>query len=343
MSARDIYRQMGSAIAFHMAPLSLACVALGVLAPSPLSRVEAVVSLLFAVITFQGALGNTFDQVADAFRRPVPMLSILAVSSVLMPALACALGTWLFGSSPQIVCGIVLEYSVPVAVISIMWVGLAGGNGALGLAAVLVSTLLSPVTIPVGMKLLLGQTVQVDVAGMMADMVEKIAIPALLGTVVNDRTHGWGKTVLSPAMAPACRLMMLMVIAGNATTISGYMRHLTPLMLCVIAFIGAFASTGYLWGIFVARLLRRDRADTATMCYCCGMRNISSGAVIAAQYFPGEAMFPVMMGTLFQQVLAASFGTLLDHLPAEKDLEPTTATADPVSNPAPTPSKGDVH
>ena len=28
---------------------------------------------------------------------------------------------------------------------------------------------------------------------------------------------------------------------------------------------------------------------------------------------------------------------------AEKDLEPTTATADPVSNPAPTPSKGDVH
>ena len=203
-------------------------------------------------------------------------------------------------------------------------------------------------TIPVGMKLLLGQTVQVDVAGMMVDMVEKIALPALLGTIVNDRTHGWGKTRLSPAMAPACRLMMLMVIAGNATTISDYMRHLTPLMLCVIAFIGAFASTGYLWGILAARLLRRGRADTATMCYCCGMRNISSGAVIAAQYFPGEAMFPVMMGTLFQQVLAASFGTLLDRPPAEKDREPATlAPADPAATPAgparnPAPAKGDV-
>ncbi|MFR8351665.1 MAG: hypothetical protein ACLVB1_02205 [Blautia obeum] len=32
------------------------------------------------------------------------------------------------------------------------------------------------------------------------------------------------------------------------------------------------------------------------------MRNISAGAVIAAAYFPGEVMFPVMIGTLFQQV-----------------------------------------
>ena len=39
--------------------------------------------------------------------------------------------------------------------------------------------------------------------------------------------------------------------------------------------------------------------------------NISAGAVIAAAYFPGEVMFPVMIGTLFQQVLAALFGKLL--------------------------------
>ena len=47
------------------------------------------------------------------------------------------------------------------------------------------------------------------------------------------------------------------------------------------------------------------------MMYGTGMRNISAGAVIAATYFPGEVMFPVMIGTLFQQVLAALFGKLL--------------------------------
>ena len=47
------------------------------------------------------------------------------------------------------------------------------------------------------------------------------------------------------------------------------------------------------------------------MMYGTGMRNISAGAVIAAAYFPGEVMFPVMIGTLFQQVLATLFGKLL--------------------------------
>ena len=47
------------------------------------------------------------------------------------------------------------------------------------------------------------------------------------------------------------------------------------------------------------------------MIYGSGMRNISAGAVIAGAYFPAECLFPVMIGTLFQQVLAALFGKLL--------------------------------
>ena len=50
------------------------------------------------------------------------------------------------------------------------------------------------------------------------------------------------------------------------------------------------------------------------MTYLVGMRNISAGAVIAGEYFPGEVMFPVVIGTLFQQVLAAGFGTALRRL-----------------------------
>ena len=55
------------------------------------------------------------------------------------------------------------------------------------------------------------------------------------------------------------------------------------------------------------------------MTYLCGMRNIPAGAVIAGEYFPGEVMFPVVIGTLFQQVLAAAFGSLLRRLPAGEE------------------------
>lgn len=62
-----------------------------------------------------------------------------------------------------------------------------------------------------------------------------------------------------------------------------------------------------LWRISSERIAVR----AVSMMYGTGMRNISAGAVIAAAYFPGEVMFPVMIGTLFQQVLAALFGKLL--------------------------------
>ena len=61
----------------------------------------------------------------------------------------------------------------------------------------------------------------------------------------------------------------------------------------------------------IARFMGQDRDTQISMMYGAGMRNISAGAVIAAAYFPGEVMFPVMIGTLFQQVLAALFGKLL--------------------------------
>jgi len=33
--------------------------------------------------------------------------------------------------------------------------------------------------------------------------------------------------------------------------------------------------------------------------------------VIAGAYFPAETLFPVMIGTLFQQILAAFYGSMM--------------------------------
>ena len=55
------------------------------------------------------------------------------------------------------------------------------------------------------------------------------------------------------------------------------------------------------------------RGNAVAVMYGAGMRNISAGAVIASAYFPCEVLFPVMIGTLFQQVLAASFGTWISR------------------------------
>ena len=158
-------------------------------------------------MTFQGSLGNNLSNLERTFRHPAPMLVAIAISQVLMPLVGWMLGGPLF-SDPNIVAGIVLEYSVPIAVTSTMWIGIYAGDMSLALGTLLISTLVSPVTIPATLRLLVGATVEVDTAGMFFDMLVMIALPALAATVLNQVTQGRVKTSLSPALAPLARIFV---------------------------------------------------------------------------------------------------------------------------------------
>jgi bile acid:Na+ symporter, BASS family len=49
------------------------------------------------------------------------------------------------------------------------------------------------------------------------------------------------------------------------------------------------------------------------MTFSSGMRNISAGAVIAVSFFPAAVAVPVIVGMLFQQILASLNGHFLDR------------------------------
>lgn len=312
------WKRLGAFIGKHMAYLVPLCVVAGVLLPGVFGPLKAIVPLIFAAMTFQGALNNTFEQLLAVFRHPLRLLVILAVAEVLMPCLAYLLGSLLFGDNVSLLTGVVLEYSVPIAVISFMWVGIYDGDGPLCLASILVSTVISPVSIPVTLSILLGASIQIDAMGMVGDMVVMIALPALAGMLVNELTRGWGRERLSPVLGPASRLITIVLITANSTSMSEYVLNMTWQRLEVALFILVFATSGFFWGLLAARILHGSQPLLATMSFTCGMRNISSGAVIAAQYFPGETVFPVMCGTLFQQILAATFGHIIERLCADQ-------------------------
>ena len=317
----DRYRQLGSFLQSHMTVCVPLCVALGVLLPQIFGPVTAAGPIMFAIMTFQGSLNNTFHQLMNVFRHPLHLLIILGVIMVLMPGLAYACAMALFGDNMDLVTGIVLEYSVPIGVVSFMWVGMYRGDTSLGLAAILVSTVISPFSIPATLSLLLGATVHIDAIGMVVDMIFMIALPALAGMAVNELTRGWGHEKLSPAISPACRVLMLLNITANSTKMSAYVLNMNLQRLEVAGFILVFATCGFLIGLAVARLLHGSQSLLVTMSFDCGLRNISSGATLAAQYFPGEAVFPVMCGTIFQQVLAATFGHIIERICAEDTAE----------------------
>lgn len=240
------WRRLGKVIGARMPFIVPLCVTAGVLFPGVFGPIETVVPFLFAFMTFQGSLNNTFRQLAETVRHPLPLLVILGVTLVFMPVVAFGMASILFAGDTQIITGVLLEYSVPIGIVSFMWVGMFSGNTALGLSAILVSTVLSPFSIPFTLSVLMGATIQMDTIGMMVNMVFMIALPALAGMAVNDLSRGWGHEKLSPVIDPLCKVLLVVIITANSTELSEYVLNMTWERAGVALFILLFASTGFL-------------------------------------------------------------------------------------------------
>ena len=206
---------------------------------------------------------------------------------------------------------LVLEFAVPTAVVSLMWVTIYEGNSPLSLSLVVLDTVLAPFLIPATLRILLGSAVTMDPTKMMRELVFMVALPAIVAMTLNQVTDGKVMKTWPGKLAPFSKLALMFVVTSNSSKVAPYIRNMNMQRVKVALAILVLAASGYALGWFVAYIFRKDRSTAVSMMYGTGMRNISAGAVIAAAYFPGEVMFPVMIGTLFQQVLAALFGKLL--------------------------------
>ena len=307
--------------------LILGCLCAGIAFSGPIGRLTFLVPYLFAFMTFAGTLNSTFRQLLNIAKDPIPLLTSLLIIHVVIPLLALGAGELFFSGRPDFVSGLVLEFVVPSAVTSFMWSSLAGGNPALTLSIVLFDTLTAPFLVPFSLKLLVGARVSVDAAGMMRSLIWMIALPALATMLLNQFTDGRAGKKLSPVLAPYGKLALIAIVMINSTMVAPSLRHMTPVLFGVAGAVLVLSVTGYLTGWLSSLPFRRGDGVTESMTFGCGMRNISAGAVIASAYFPAGVMFPVMIGTLFQQVLASLVARLLQRRRAVRESGAADAAA----------------
>ncbi len=302
------------------------CLLIGVLFPDQLSRILFLVPYIFAFMTFSGSLNSQFQDVVQVFRRPLPLIATLFIVHFVIPLTACAVGNLFFSQNPYLITGMVLEFVVPSAVVSFMWVSIYHGSGSFTLSVVLTDTLFAPFVVPLTLHLFVGSNVQIDAWGMMRQLLFMIAIPALLALILNQITGGQYKAAISHHLAPFGKIALILVVCANSSKVSPFIRHMTPTLFAVGGAILVIAASGYAVGWLCALLLKQKRELIVSMMFNSGMRNISAGAVIAAAYFPPEVMFPVMIGTLFQQVLAAVYAQLITKRYGNDEPEATPRT-----------------
>ncbi|WP_369283375.1 bile acid:sodium symporter family protein [Oscillibacter sp. GMB15532] len=285
---------------------TLASLLLGIFFCESFTVLVPITPFLFAVMTFINTLGCSFRQIGHVVTNPIPVLVILVLVHVVMPVLCLGFCTPLFSDNPLFTTGLVLNFVLPSGVVSLMWVTLGRGNLPLCLSTLLLDTLLSPLMVPLSMKLLMGSTVVMDAAGMMKNLLFMVALPAFLALLFHCVRSGGPAEDWRPRLSPFAKLLMFLIIISNATGVAPFLKSVTPTLLVVIVVLVGLSVFSYFLGWFVShRLMHLDFPSVQTVTIVTGVRNISAGAVLAAQCFPPDVLFPVAFAPIFTQIMLA--------------------------------------
>jgi len=302
----DFLNRIDRFLSGRLAWFSLGAMALSIAFPAVFSRLSPLTFGLFAFVTFASSLGGGFTQVGQVLFRPLPILCVFALQHAVLPLIALCLGRLAFPGDPDFVTGLVLQCAIPSAVMSLMWVAVSGGNTVLSLVIVLLDTLLSPVVIPLTLKLLLGSTVEMDGVGIMVNLLVMVALPAFLAMCCHQFSHGRVSKTVQPVLAPFSKLALILVMLANTAGVADYIRHMTRRLLLVV-FLGLLIMViGFLAAFLAVLLLRPSYPDGVCILLNTGLRNVNVGVVLAVTYFSTDVLFPVIVCAMSMHVLAAT-------------------------------------
>jgi len=139
----------------------------------------------FVQITMLGMGAQmSFDDFKGVVKMPKGVLTGVICHFTIMPIVGFTLSK-LFNFSPEIAAGVVLIGCVPSAMASNVMSFLAKANLALAVTIGAVGTLLSPLLTPLLMRWLGGQYIEINVLGMMIEIIEMIIVPIVAGFIFN--------------------------------------------------------------------------------------------------------------------------------------------------------------
>jgi len=290
----------------HLFYIVLSAVLLGLFVPIPqLHYLKEMVIVIFAYITFVTSLGTGFKKFISVLKKPGIPVWILILSHIIVPVFAWIYGSLFYHGDAMMRMGLLIIASIPVAVTSILWTSIVGGNIAVTILAVTIDTLIAPVLLPFMFIIIIGTHIQINYVSMVLQLFMMVTIPSIAGMLITDATKGKLDKFAKGSGGLTSRLALFFVIFFNTSLVSPEVilsaSLVKTLLLVLLLVISGFA-IGYL-GSFA--LKERSWETIMAVVYSVGMRNIAFGLVLAIAYFPTAVSIPVTLAILFQQPTAA--------------------------------------
>ncbi len=223
------------------------------------------------------------EEVVQVARRWPSILGGTAVQYTAMPLLAFATA-WAMGFEGPALVGVTVVGCVPGAMASNVLSLAARANVSYSVGLTTMATLLSPVMVPVTLKLTLGQWQQFPAGQVSVSLLLTVVLPVVAGYCLSRLWQAWQRAAHFGAPIVA-NLVILWIIAMVVGLNRDRLLHLDPAILLALLVINL---GGYAAGNFGGRALRLDRPMRRALTLEVGMQNAGLGTYIVLTVFPDD-------------------------------------------------------
>lgn len=268
-------------------------------------------SYMFMIMTFTGAISMEAREFLNVMKHPKALVVYFFVVKLFIPFFCTMITRLILPGMEETIFGFILIFTGPIAVTSFIWSGIHKGDGSLALTLIMLDTIITPLSMPLYTKLLLGTSIAIDSGKMMLSLLQLVVIPMILGIGANRISRNKLKNIYSPYFKPVGKLAMVLSLIFSCCKIGDEVAMLKasdwPMAATAILSVAVSALVGY----SAARLIKLDRSQVVTLTFTSGLRNNTASLLIAITLFSAKAALPVVILILFQQTIMSWLGAML--------------------------------
>ncbi|MCZ6156352.1 bile acid:sodium symporter family protein [Campylobacter ureolyticus] len=248
---------------------------------------------ILGIIMFGMGLNVKASDFKELFIRPKFVLIGIGAQFIIMPLIAYILVKG-FNLPLGLAIGVVLVGTCPGGTSSNVITYLSKGDVALSVGITSCTTLLAPFMTPILTKLLIGQSIDVNVIAMFLSVVKVVIVPIVLGILAHrflPKIAGLLKDVLPMISTLGIVAIVIAVVSVSAEKIIANLGIIVLIIVCHNLF-------GYLFGFLVGKSVTKDMAKVKALSVEVGMQNSGLATSLALTHFATQPLAAVP-GALF--------------------------------------------
>lgn len=269
----------------------LAAVGLGLLVPGPGLLIKPYISYLLILLMTLSLLNITLTDIKNAFTHR--RVYLVVALTLLTPLLAWTAKPFL---DPLSFAGLVLATAVPAGVSIVFICTLCKGNPADALSITSLSHVLSIITVPLLLLLLVGQAVPIDITAIITSLLTFILIPLILAQLARPLLKQYQPIVLPLSTTSLVLIIWGIVAPTRAHILSDIHAFLALSGIAVACMLAAFC---------IGWLIGKTKRNRITYSISASYKNYTLATVIALSVFGEVAALAAVSYTIFNNVLFA--------------------------------------